>query len=70
MVENNLLALVSYRLGQTSKKKVRENKQDKEVEMTSGPKLEWDAQNLKASNNPGADKFITKTYRQGWVLNG
>jgi predicted dehydrogenase len=70
MIENNLLALVSYRLGQTSKRKIRENKQEKEVEMTSGPKLEWDARNLRASNNPEADKYITKTYRQGWVLNG
>jgi hypothetical protein len=49
MIENNLLALVAYRVGQ---------------------KLEWDAKNLKAPNCPEADKFITKKYRQGWVLNG
>ena len=72
MIENNLLALVSYRLGQTAKKKIRENKEKevKEIEITSGPKLEWDAKNLKAANHPEADKFITKTYRPGWVLNG
>jgi hypothetical protein len=49
MIENNLLALVAYRVGQ---------------------KLEWDAKNLKATNCPEADKFISKKYREGWVLNG
>jgi len=49
MIENNLLALVAYRVGQ---------------------KLEWDAQNLKATNCPEADKYIRKQYREGWTLNG
>ena len=49
LVENNLLALVAYRVGK---------------------KLEWDAGNLKATNCPEADKYIRKTYRKGWVLNG
>jgi len=31
-------------------------------------KLEWDAQNLKATNCPEADKFIKRQYREGWVL--
>jgi predicted dehydrogenase len=35
-----------------------------------GKKLEWDAKNLKATNCPEADKYIRKTYRKGWVLNG
>lgn len=35
-----------------------------------GKKLEWDAANLKATNCPEADRYIRKTYRQGWVLNG
>ena len=35
-----------------------------------GKKLEWDTKNLKATNCPEADKYIHKTYRQGWVLNG
>jgi len=35
-----------------------------------GKKLEWDSENLKATNCPEADKFIRKTYRKGWVLNG
>ena len=33
-------------------------------------KLQWDAKNLKATNAPEADKYIHKTYRKGWVLNG
>ncbi len=49
LIENNMLALVAYRVGK---------------------KLEWDAKNLKATNCPEADKFIRKTYRKGWVLNG
>jgi len=49
LVENNLLALVAYRVGQ---------------------KLDWDAKNLKAANCPEADKYISKQYREGWVLNG
>jgi len=35
-----------------------------------GKKLEWDSANLKATNCPEADKFIRKTYREGWKLNG
>jgi predicted dehydrogenase len=49
LVENNLLALVAYRVGQ---------------------KLEWDAKSLKATNCPEADKYVSKQYREGWVLNG
>ena len=35
-----------------------------------GKKLEYDAENMKATNCPEADQYIRKTYRQGWVLNG
>ncbi|MBN1417988.1 MAG: Gfo/Idh/MocA family oxidoreductase [Planctomycetes bacterium] len=35
-----------------------------------GKKLEWDAPNMKATNCPEADKYIRKTYREGWTLNG
>jgi hypothetical protein len=31
-------------------------------------KLQWDAAGLKATNCPEADRFIRKTYRQGWAL--
>ena len=40
------------------------------VSMRVGQKLEWDAKNLRATNCPEADKYIRKTYRKGWVLNG
>jgi len=49
LIENNLLALVAYRVGE---------------------KLDWDSKNLKARNCPEAEKYIHKTYRKGWVLNG
>jgi len=29
-------------------------------------KLEWDSQNLRATNCPEADRFIRKQYREGW----
>ena len=66
LVENNMLALVSYRLGEVTKRKTK----DGEEELTIGRKLQWDSENLKATNCPEADKYIRKTYRQGWVLNG
>ena len=49
LIENNMLALVAYRVGE---------------------KLQWDAKRLKATNCPEADRYIRKTYRKGWVLNG
>ena len=49
LIENNMLALVAYRVGQ---------------------KLQWDAENLKATNCPEADRYIRKEYRAGWHLNG
>ncbi len=33
-----------------------------------GRKLVWDAENLKAVGCPEADRFIRKTYREGWQL--
>ena len=38
--------------------------------MFPGRRLEWDSENMKATNAPEADEFIKKTYREGWVLNG
>jgi hypothetical protein len=49
IIENNMLALVAYRVGK---------------------KLQWDAKNLRAVNCPEANRYIRKTYRRGWVLNG
>ncbi len=40
------------------------------VAYQTGKKLEWDAKNMKATNCPEADKFITRKYRDGWTLNG
>lgn len=38
------------------------------VAYRTGEKLQWDAANLKATNCPAADKYIRKTYRDGWML--
>ena len=33
-----------------------------------GQKLTWDAENLKATNCPEAEKYIRKEYRKGWEI--
>ena len=33
-----------------------------------GKKLEWDARNMKATNAPEADKYLSRTYRKGWEV--
>lgn len=33
-----------------------------------GEALDWDAENLKATNCPAADKYISKEYRKGWEV--
>ena len=35
-----------------------------------GVKLEYDVIQVKATNCPEADKYIRRTYRPGWTLNG
>jgi len=36
------------------------------VAIRAGVKLQWDAENLKATNCPEADKYIRRPYRKGW----
>ena len=38
------------------------------VAYRTGKKLEWDAENLQATNAPEAEPFIRREYRQGWKL--
>ena len=38
------------------------------VAYRTGQKLQWDAENLRATNCPAADKFIQKQYRPGWEI--
>jgi hypothetical protein len=46
------------------------------VAYQSEKKLDWDAENMKATNYKEAEKYIKRsetpgtTYRKGWVLNG
>ncbi|MEQ8785278.1 MAG: Gfo/Idh/MocA family oxidoreductase [Pirellulaceae bacterium] len=36
------------------------------VAYRTGEKLEWDAENLKATNCPAADQYLRREYRPGW----
>ncbi len=38
------------------------------VAFRTGKKIEWNAQQLKATNCPEAAKFVSKDYRKGWEL--
>jgi hypothetical protein len=38
------------------------------VAFRTGKKLEWDAQNMKATNCPEADQYLSRTYRKGWEV--
>ncbi|MCL2711439.1 MAG: Gfo/Idh/MocA family oxidoreductase [Planctomycetaceae bacterium] len=38
------------------------------VAFRTGKKLEWDAQNMRATNVPEADQYLSRTYRQGWEV--
>ena len=40
------------------------------VAYRAGKKLQWSEKSLSASNYLAADKYIKKTYRKGWVLDG
>jgi predicted dehydrogenase len=32
--------------------------------------LQWDSENMKIPNNPDAEKLLSRTYREGWKVNG
>jgi hypothetical protein len=66
LIEANMLALVSYRVGEVITKKSR----DGEERETVGKKLAWDGIDLKVPDCSEADQYIRRTYRKGWVLNG
>jgi predicted dehydrogenase len=34
----------------------------------TGEKIEWDPVNMKAKNNPKADRYVRREYRKGWEL--
>jgi predicted dehydrogenase len=38
------------------------------VAFRTGKKLEWDAANMKATNCPEADQYLSRTYRKGWEI--
>ncbi len=40
------------------------------VAYRTGERIDWDADQLKATNTPAADEFIHKRYRKGWEVPG
>lgn len=38
------------------------------VAMRAGQKIEWDAVNLKITNLPDANQYVTRVYRKGWEV--
>ena len=40
------------------------------VAYRAGAKLEYDGANGRVTNNAEADALLSRTYREGWVLNG
>src|SRR5262249_50543749 len=38
------------------------------VAYRAGTRLEWDAENLRATNCPDAERFLRRDYREGWTL--
>lgn len=38
------------------------------IALRSGGKIEWDAVNMKVTNNASAQQFVTREYRRGWEL--
>ena len=38
------------------------------VAYRTGKRIEWDAENLRATNCPEAERFLHNEYRKGWTL--
>ena len=38
------------------------------VSLRANSKLYYDAANMRVTNNPSADQYLTREYRQGWKL--
>lgn len=38
------------------------------VALRAGGTIEWDAENMKVTNNPNAQKYVMSEYRKGWSL--
>jgi hypothetical protein len=38
------------------------------VALRAGKRLDWDGPNLKVTNDPAANQFLQREYRQGWTL--
>jgi len=38
------------------------------IALRVGRKLEWDGENMVVTNEPEANRWVTREYRQGWEL--
>jgi len=38
------------------------------VALKAGSRIEWDAENLRVTNNEAANSFLRREYREGWTL--
>lgn len=38
------------------------------IALRAGGKIEWDGVNMKVTNNPAAQQFVSREYRKGWEL--
>jgi hypothetical protein len=38
------------------------------IALRTGKRIQWDPAGMKATNAPGADKFLKETYRAGWEI--
>jgi predicted dehydrogenase len=67
LTETILLGNVAMRAGKAHKVKVydKKEKKDKEIE---GKLIEWDAEQMRATNAPEAEPFIKPEFRKGWSL--
>jgi hypothetical protein len=38
------------------------------VSLRAGGRIEYDAQNMRITNAPSANRFLRREYREGWVI--
>jgi predicted dehydrogenase len=67
LTETILLGNVAMRAGKPHKMKVHD-KNDKKEKEVEGRLIEWDAEQMRATNAPEAAQFIKPEFRKGWDL--
>jgi predicted dehydrogenase len=67
LTETILLGNVAMRAGKSHKMKVHDKKEKKDREV-EGKLIEWDAEQMRATNAPDAEPYIKPEFRKGWSL--